>query len=73
MAQITKTISEYCRENLITDGCCGVRELIAWVQSFMICGDIQEAARYTILTSVAADSENQIDVENSCILPLLNS
>lgn len=73
MAQITKTISEYCRENLITDGCCGVRELIAWVQSFMICGDIQEAARYTILTSVSADSENQIDVENSCILPLLNS
>ncbi len=30
MAQIIKAVSEYCSENLITDGCCGVRELISW-------------------------------------------
>ena len=41
MARIVHSISEYCRENLITDGCCGVRELISWVQSYMVCGDIR--------------------------------
>lgn len=34
MTQIVRSIAQYCQDNLITDGCCGVRELIAWVQSF---------------------------------------
>lgn len=71
MARIVKTIGEFCRENLITDGCCGVRELISWVQSYMICGDMTEAARYTILSSVSADASNRIEVENSCLASLL--
>lgn len=71
MARVVKSISEFCRENLITDGCCGVRELISWVQSYMVCGDILEAARYTVLSSVSADSANRIEVENSCITSVL--
>ncbi|EOS38425.1 hypothetical protein C808_02626 [Lachnospiraceae bacterium M18-1] len=71
MAQIVKAISEYCRENLITDGCCGVRELISWVQSYMVCNDIREAARYTILSSVSADSESRSEVENGCLDSIL--
>lgn len=71
MARIVKTVSEYCRENLITDGCCGVRELISWVQSYMVCNDITEAARYTILSSVSADASNRTEVENSCLASLL--
>lgn len=67
MARIVKSISEYCRENLITDGCCGVRELISWVQSFMICGDIREAASYTVLASVTANADSRTEVENSCL------
>ena len=63
----------YCQDNLITDGCCGVRELIAWVQSFMVCGDIQEAAHYTILSSVTADSESRIEIEGSCLDTVLAS
>lgn len=73
MARIVKSISEYCRANLITDGCCGVRELISWVQSYMICQDVREAAQYTILTSVSSDIENQTEVETSCIEPLLTT
>ena len=57
----------YCRENLITDGCCGMRELISWVQSYMVCGDIREAARYTVLASASADAENRTEVEESCL------
>lgn len=73
MARIVKSISEYCKANLITDGCCGVRELISWVQSYMICKDVREAAQYTVLASVSADIENQTEVETSCIEPLLAS
>ena len=71
MARIVKSISEYCRENLITDGCCGVRELVSWVQSYMICGDVAEAATYTVLASISADAESRSEVESSCLEPLL--
>ena len=42
MTRIVKSMAVYCRENLITDGCCGMRELISWVQSYMVCGDIRD-------------------------------
>ena len=71
MAKIVKAVSEYCHENLITDGCCGVRELISWVQSFMVCGDIREAAHYTILSAVSADAESRQEVENGCLDSIL--
>ena len=71
MARIVQSISEYCRENLITDGCCGVRELISWVQSYMVCGDIRESAHYTILPSATADANSRTEVEESCLDPVL--
>ena len=73
MARIVQAISEYCRENLITDGCCGVRELISWVQSYMVCGDIREAAHYTILPSATADAISRAEVEESCLDTVLPS
>lgn len=73
MARVVHSISEYCQANLITDGCCGVRELIAWVQSYMICGDLQESARYTILSSVTADMDSQAEVESSCLETVLST
>ena len=69
MAETIKEISERCRETMITDGCCGVRELISWVQSYMICGDPMESARYTVLASVSSDPENRMEIENTCIQP----
>lgn len=71
MAKIVKAVSEYCRENLITDGCCGVRELVSWVQSYMVCGDIREAAHYTVLSSVSADAESRMEVETGCLDSIL--
>ena len=73
MARIVQAISEYCRENLITDGCCGVRELISWVQSYMVCGDIRESAHYTILPSATADAISRAEVEESCLDTVLPS
>lgn len=71
MARIIKSISEYCKQNLITDGCCGVRELISWVQSYMICKDIEEAANITVLSSVSADLDSREEVRQNCIDTLL--
>ena len=71
MAKIIQSIQETCRKNMIDDGCCGVRELISWVQSYMVCGDISEAARYTILPSVSADPENREMIQTSCLDPVL--
>ena len=57
---------------MITDGCCGVRELISWVQSYMICRNELEAAQYTVLASVSNDPENRADILESCLRPQFN-
>lgn len=73
MAETIKNIGDRCRETMITDGCCGVRELIAWVQSFMICENALEAAQYTVLSSVSADAENRAEIYNTCLEPVFGS
>lgn len=67
MAAAVKDISEHCRETLINDGSCGVRELISWVQSFMVTGNILESAQFTILSSVSGDPDNRADVLTTCL------
>ena len=72
MAETVKNIAERCHETMITDGCCGVRELISWVQSYMICKNELEAAQYTVLASVSNDPENRADILESCLRPQFN-
>ncbi|MBO5177790.1 MAG: AAA family ATPase [Lachnospiraceae bacterium] len=67
MAAAVQEISERCRETMINDGSCGVRELISWVQSYMVCGNALEAAKYTVLSSVSSDPENRADILSSCL------
>ena len=67
MAASVHEISERCRETMINDGSCGVRELISWVQSYMVCGNALEAAKYTVLSSVSSDPENRADILSSCL------
>lgn len=67
MATSVQEISERCKETMINDGSCGVRELISWVQSYMICGNVLEAARYTVLSSVSGDPENRADILSTCL------
>ena len=69
MAATIKDISEKCRETMIKDGCCGTRELISWVQSYMITGDILESAEYTVLPSVSSDPENRAEIKSTCLNP----
>ncbi len=70
MAEAMVMINQRCKTHMITDGSCGMRELIAWVQLYMILKDPLEAAEYTVLSSVSADPENRKDILDSCISPL---
>ena len=69
MAETVNEINEHCKNAMIQDGSCGMRELISWVQSYMIVKDELESAKYTILSAVSADAENRADVYDSCIAP----
>lgn len=69
MAKVVNAIAQHCRETMITDGSCGIRELIAWVQSFMITSDPYEAALYTVISSATADPENMEEIINTCLTP----
>ena len=67
MAEAVQEITEHCKNSLINDGSCGGRELISWVQSYMVCGDVLEAAKYTVLSSVSSDPENRADILSTCL------
>lgn len=69
MAEAVDEIAVRCRETMITDGSCGMRELIAWVQSYIICENELEAAKYTVLSSVSGDAENRAEIFNTCLAP----
>ena len=69
MADVVKAIQERSRELSITDGSCGMRELIAWVQSFMITGSMTESTEFTILSSLSATPENREEIRETCVTP----
>ena len=69
MAEAVREISEKCRETMITDGSCGVRELISWAQSYMVCGNILDAAKYTVLSSVSKEPDNRAEIYSTCLEP----
>ena len=70
MAEVVRDIQQRCRETMIQDGSCGVRELISWVQSAMILGNPFESALYTVISSASADPENREELINTCLEPI---
>lgn len=73
MAETIEKIAKQCKNDMIGDGSCGMRELISWVQSYMICEDPLAAAEYTVLSSVSADEENRDAIRSTCIAPAFDS
>lgn len=70
MAEVVRDIHQRCRETMIQDGSCGVRELISWVQSAMILGNPFESALYTVISSASADPENREELIGTCLEPI---
>lgn len=67
MAEAIGDIQMKCRAEAITDGSCGMRELISWVQSFMICGNVMNAAAKTVLSSVSSNPDNRDEISRTCL------
>lgn len=65
--QVYQSIVDKCRNDGITDGVCGTRELLDWVESYLVCADPVEAIRDTLLSKCTEDSEIQEEIENCCI------
>lgn len=59
MVQVVNDMADYCRQNSITDGACGMRSLIDWVISAEISGDPYLSAKYTVISKATADEEDR--------------
>lgn len=67
MAGVVRDIADRCRQTMISDGSCGMRELKAWVLSTMITKDPYESALTTVIASASADPENRADLIDTCL------
>ena len=67
MALVVRDIADRCRQTMITDGSCGMREFKSWVLSTMITKDPYESALCTIIASASADPDNRADLITTCL------
>ena len=67
MAIVVRDIAERCRQTMITDGSCGMRELKSWVLSTMVTKDPYESALSTIISSASADPDNRAELISACL------
>lgn len=67
MAETLLEVKNHLKERYITDGSCGLREFIAWIQSYMITGKIIDSAIITILSSLSKEMENRNEIYDTCI------
>lgn len=69
MAIVVRDVAERCRQTMITDGSCGMREFKSWVLSTMVTHDPYESALSTIISSASADPDNCAELISACLEP----
>ena len=69
MAVVVRDVAERCRQTMITDGSCGMREFKSWVLSTMVTHDPYESALSTIISSASADPDNRAELISACLEP----
>lgn len=62
MVRCAHKIDKYLQEQMIDDGVCGVSEIIDWVSTVQIQGDIVEAASSTIVSKATDDPLEQSNI-----------
>lgn len=70
MVKCVRKMAEKCQAMMVSDGSCGMRELISWAQSYMVLHDPVEAAKFTVIPSATADEETQAELRSACLDPL---
>jgi MoxR-like ATPase len=69
MALVVRDIADRCRQTMITDGSCGMREFKSWVLSTMVTNDPYESALTTVIASASADADNRAELISTCLDP----
>ena len=59
MISVRSKISQYLQKEDLTDGICGVTELIGWVEAYMVTGDIFSSAECTIISKATDNLDAQ--------------
>ena len=70
MVQVVNDMSDYLRKNGITDGTCGMRSLIDWVNSAEITGDVYRSALSTVICKATADEEDREALKTTVLDPI---
>lgn len=70
MVQVVNDMSEYMRKNGITDGSCGMRSLIDWINSTEITGDPYRSALCTIISKATSDPEDRETLKTAILEPI---
>ena len=65
-----RDMSEYMRKNGITDGSCGMRSLIDWINSTEITGDPYRSALCTIISKATSDPEDRETLKTAILEPI---
>lgn len=58
------------RKNGITDGSCGMRSLIDWINSTEITGDPYRSALCTIISKATSDPEDRETLKTAILEPI---
>jgi MoxR-like ATPase len=69
MALVVRDIADRCRQTMITDGSCGMREYKSWILSTLVTGDPYESALTTVIASASADADNRAELISTCLDP----
>ena len=70
MVQVVSDISSYCRDNGITDGSCGMRSLIDWINSTEITGDPHDSALKTVISKATSDPQDRGTLVSALLDPI---
>lgn len=62
IVKCAQSIEEFLQDSQIDDGVCGVSEIIDWVSTVQIIGDVVEAARSTVITKATDDPIEQAEI-----------
>lgn len=70
MVQVVNDISSYCNDNGITDGSCGMRSLIDWINSTEITNDPHDSALKTVISKATADAQDRATLISALLEPI---
>lgn len=70
MVEVVGAMANFCRQNGIMDGSCGMRSLISWIMSTEVTGDSYTSALCTVISKATSDEEDRNALISSVLEPI---